>query len=331
MPLLSWKLLRGFSAIALILTTLCFFYRPTSKTPPLTDPSLDPDCHCRELTGTTVETQSLCSLFSSLRGHGQKVISYSFYGSLKSAYFKGIRENFNGIKSYYPGYIMRLYYDRKKAMEDNPTEFSKLCDMFCSEPNFDLCDVNSIGRYPDLASLFGMIWRFAPMADPLVDEWHCRDLDSRISPREVAAVNEWVQSGKSYHIMRDNPVHTAYIVGCCFGMSLFDKNRAQMEQDFSDMLPFGNMWLKGRDQAALGFVVWPHAVQDMMAHDSYTCRTFSNPGNRPWPTQRDSGPNFTQPEDVNFVGSNGGYISLPIHGACPVECRPANHQNWLLC
>ena len=36
-----------------------------------------------------------------------------------------------------------------------------------------------------------MIWRFAPMADPLVEEWHSRDLDSCISAREAAAVRDW--------------------------------------------------------------------------------------------------------------------------------------------
>ena len=59
-------------------------------------------------------------------------------------------------------------------------------------------------QYPNLSSKFGMVWRFAPMADPLVSEWHCRDLDSRISERELAAVKNWQISNKTYHIMRDN-------------------------------------------------------------------------------------------------------------------------------
>ncbi len=42
------------------------------------------------------------------------------------------------------------------------------------------------------------------MADPLVEEWHCRDLDSRITSRELAAVEDWRTTGKTYHIMRDN-------------------------------------------------------------------------------------------------------------------------------
>ena len=31
-----------------------------------------------------------------------------------------------------------------------------------------------------------MLWRYVPMADPSVDEWHSRDLDSRVSERCVS-------------------------------------------------------------------------------------------------------------------------------------------------
>ena len=62
------------------------------------------------------------------------------------------------------------------------------------------------------------------MADPLVDEWHSRDLDSRISEREVAAVVEWLAADKYFHIMRDHPEHRDKIKGCCFGMRIAEEN-----------------------------------------------------------------------------------------------------------
>lgn len=40
-----------------------------------------------------------------------------------------------------------------------------------------------------------------------------RDLDSKISARETAAVDEWLQSKKSFHIMRDNPQHGTAMLG----------------------------------------------------------------------------------------------------------------------
>lgn len=177
-----------------------------------------------------------------------------------------------------------------------------------------------------------MVWRFAPMADPLVSEWHCRDLDSRIRQREISAVQDWRASGKTYHIMRDNPYHVATIVGCCFGMRQNGDNFFIMKWDFEEMLAFVKFtWSKGLDQTALHAVVWPHAKLDMVAHDSYLCRAYKSEFNRPWPTQRISGPNFTEPDVLNFVGSNGGKISMKTHGPCDAQCRPKDHQDWLLC
>ena len=66
------------------------------------------------------------------------------------------------------------------------------------------------------------------MADPLVGEWHSRDLDSRPSQREVDAVNDWLPSGKTYHIMRDNPVHNTKILGGAFGMQFIKDNKGKM-------------------------------------------------------------------------------------------------------
>ena len=100
-----------------------------------------------------------------------------------------------------------------------------------------------------------MVWRFAPMADPLVEEWHCRDLDSRITPRELAAVQDWQSSGHTYHIMRDNKYHAATIVGCCFGMKKDHKNQ---KTHFEAMLDFVKLrWYKGLEQSALHHFLWP--------------------------------------------------------------------------
>ena len=94
-----------------------------------------------------LEKRSTCSQHATDRGPEQKVISYSFYGPLTSAYFNGIFENLAGVRMYYPEYVMRLYLDRSKAMSDNIENYQKLCQLFCRETNFDLCDVNEIGNF----------------------------------------------------------------------------------------------------------------------------------------------------------------------------------------
>jgi len=52
-------------------------------------------------------------------------------------------------------------------------------------------------------SKVGMLWRFTVVADPTVDRFIVRDVDSRLNYRESIAVEEWIQSNKSFHIMRD--------------------------------------------------------------------------------------------------------------------------------
>ena len=47
-----------------------------------------------------------------------------------------------------------------------------------------------------------------------------RDLDSRITAREVAAVEEWLQSGAPLHSMRDHPAHKSSLMGGAWGARL---------------------------------------------------------------------------------------------------------------
>jgi hypothetical protein len=178
------------------------------------------------------------------------------------------------------------------------------------------------------------MWRFAPMADDYVLEWHSRDLDSTIIPREVAAVEEWRKTNLSFHVMRDNPVHGTSMLGGMFGiLQNTDVRKISRRDDFNKMIRgHSSLWDKGYDQSALTLVVAPHAENDTLAHDSYLCQSTFISGSIivPFPTQRLSGPNFTKPksEVPNFVGNTGNYA---IDKVCPVACRPKNHSDWKLC
>ena len=59
--------------------------------------------------------------------------------------------------------------------------------------HLDLLLKDILGAMGDMSESAGTLWRFAPMADPQVAEWHSRDLDSRIMSRETAAVRDWKQ------------------------------------------------------------------------------------------------------------------------------------------
>lgn len=185
--------------------------------------------------------------------------------------------------------------------------------------------------YPNLESAFGMMWRFAPMADKYVLEWHSRDLDAVMLEREVAAVHEWKESGTTFHAMRDHPYHNIDILGGMFGiLQATPQSKAERKLEFEKMIStFGSSWVKGGDQVALRKVLAPVAGKDSMVHDSYNCQSSLMKGSipAPWPTQRLSGPNFTLPSTPNFVGNTEFAINIE----CPKKCRPKDHQEWKLC
>ena len=95
---------------------------------------------------------------------------------------------------YYPGYVIRLYHNAD--VYDKPDAHALLCDLFCTNRDdaLDLCDVTQLPGMThnselnasaygdglvDVSDHLGLVWRYLPMADPLVKEWHARDLDSR--------------------------------------------------------------------------------------------------------------------------------------------------------
>ena len=70
----------------------------------------------------------------------------------------------------------------------------------------------------------------------------CRDLDSRFSKREAAAVGEWLQSSAAIHVMRDHPQHGAPLLGGLWGARVTDKNiRLKVENIPANFLVLGRI------------------------------------------------------------------------------------------
>ena len=116
--------------------------------------------------------QTTCSSDAFYRGPHQKVISFSFYGDINSekskmkGFFEGIIGNLKLIPKFYPGWIMRLYYDLDKK---NPV-LKDICELACNDNNLDLCEVKHLPGTPvvNATDIFAMNWRFFPTLDPQV-------------------------------------------------------------------------------------------------------------------------------------------------------------------
>lgn len=173
------------------------------------------------------------------------VISFSLWGQ-DNGYLNGAARNAELADSLYPGWSLRCY-----------------CEPNYCEPLAKL-GYEVISKRVTLGLWEGLFWRFEPALDVNVERFISRDLDSRLNPREKAAVDEWIESGKFLHVMRDAPNHDVPILGGMWGCGYWPMLRGLMRswKDFHH---------KGCDQDFLAALVWPRLFDKAMIHDS--CRT----------------------------------------------------------
>lgn len=160
-------------------------------------------------------------------------------------YWVGALRNIDLAKVLYPGWTCRFYVDRSSPPELIKTISDADCEMILVDP---------------VETFAGLFWRFyaADYADVMI----CRDTDSRLSEREVEAVNRWLDTDHNFHIMRDHPQHHALIMGGMWGC----RNMAGM-RTLIDLFPYKNA--KGTDQLFLARVIYPQVSKVAMIHDSY--------------------------------------------------------------
>lgn len=174
-------------------------------------PRKNPSCPCRRR--PEGHFTSLCSGQASFRGAHQYVISISLFGPRENPVFQWdqsfvlLRQFLAEMKEIYPQWILRVYHDQTIPKD-------RICRIECEYPQVDFCNANALMELGDIAAYVpGKIWRFLPIGDPSVDVMLSRDLDSPLTRREFQAVDQWLQSNRSWHVMRDHPNHVAPMMG----------------------------------------------------------------------------------------------------------------------
>jgi hypothetical protein len=117
-------------------------------------------------------------------------LSFSLWGD-KPIYNVGVIKNAELWKNVYSDWQMVVYYDNTVPIET----INKLNDLGVVTIDYTT------------KKLYGMFWRFFAVDLPNSEYCVFRDADSRITKREKMAVDEWINSGKSLHVMRDHPAH----------------------------------------------------------------------------------------------------------------------------
>ena len=159
------------------------------------------------------EAFSTCGCRGDSRGSHQKVVSFSLYGNFSNKetherYVKAMESVAGQVHSAYPDWIIRIYTTAENGLILKKT--------FETEKYVDICPVESVidEARPYLVNkadkMFPMVWRFLPLLDPMVDLFMSRDADSFIFEREIVAVQEWLNSTATFHIMRDHQRHCIF-------------------------------------------------------------------------------------------------------------------------
>lgn len=131
----------------------------------------------------------------------KKLICFSIWGK-EEIYNIGAYENAILAKTVYPGWICRIYYS---DMDENVRKLLS---------ELDNVEMVMMDEKPDLCGAF---WRFLPAFTEKDIIYISRDTDSRLNMREKHAVDEWLESGKDFHIMRDHVGHRYPVMAGMWG------------------------------------------------------------------------------------------------------------------
>ena len=179
---------------------------------------------------------------------GKQVIAFSLWGN-NPFYTRGAIRNAELAHELYPEWVCRFYC----GAQTEKSVIQQLENLNCEVVVMD-----------ELEGFGGTMWRFLVANDPSVKCFICRDADSRLNEREKLAVDEWLASGKAFHIMRDAIVHCDLILAGMWG-------------GYSGVLPNLQELMKSKidhsrkflDQDFLSLHIWPMIKKHCLIHDAY--------------------------------------------------------------
>ena len=132
----------------------------------------------------------------------KKIISFSLWGE-DEKYTIGALRNVQIARKLFPDWICRFY------LGTSVPEYIK--ESLKNSKNTEVIEMKEAGDWS------GMFWRFLPCSEEDVEVMISRDTDSRLGKREKCAIDEWMESDKNFHIMRDHPWHGTEILGGMWG------------------------------------------------------------------------------------------------------------------
>lgn len=193
----------------------------------------------------------------------------------------GAVKNADIAKKIFPDWIVRVFV--------NDTLPQGYIDALSQMDNVEICEV-------DDKNMFGAFWRFLSFyeEDAIVLS---RDSDSRLTSREKKYVDEWIESDKTFSIIRDHPRHYDWpILAGMWGAKtpLNEKILDSMEEYYHQhFYTCDQIWLKDK--------IWTIVQNDCTIHGHLENESVKKSWN-----------NLKNP--YNFIGQGWDENDLPLYG-----------------
>lgn len=230
----------------------------------------------------------------------RNIIAYTLFGD-SPRYCESAIANVQVAAELFPHWRCRVYLD---------DSVPSLVHQRLADAGAQVIDMSGSAR----DGVHPLMWRFLVVDDPEVDRYLIRDADSLLSEREQVAVEQWLDSGRWFHHIRDNATHTELILAGLWG---------GCRGALPPLKPLMQAWLAGQsdvtrfaDQIFLREQVWPTLRQSVLSHDEW----FDFHDARPFPAH----PKIRWQTEHFHVGSNASFQA--IRGASDKAC--GTYQGW---
>ena len=190
----------------------------------------------------------------------KKVISFSLYGT-HPEYTLGAVDNLRHARWFFPDWVCRFY-----VADNVPRSIvARLID--------NGAEVVKMGQYLEYEA---SLWRFLVAVDPEVDISIVRDTDSRFSKYELMMVNEWLASGKKFHVMYPFNANCPIMAGMWGVRGVVPELRELLE----NFLKSPDVPGKGADQTFLHHSLYPLTKGNVHIHEAVLNAKQRNFGQR---------------------------------------------------
>ena len=190
------------------------------------------------------------------------LISFSLWGS-DPKYTTGAFKNCELAKTLYPGWTCVFFVD--DLLSPTAGVLRETGAITLTFPSFH------VGRYYWRHCVPDVFWRG-------IDYYVVRDCDSRLNKREKGAVDEWIASGKDFHLMRDHPRHDIAWMQGMYGVKGYAlRGITLMMQTVPDVYAGVNPWSQQFYEQ-----LNPNRV---LEHGEFNMDKF--PNQKPFPVERD--------------------------------------------